>query len=118
MAVAQIIGLSTQPASFSTHGGKLIRVNSGATALEYRNSNLASKLQVYPLDALSDVDTTTQAPSTGQVLKWDGSKWAPGADITSGGGGTDADTLDGQDGSYYLNYNNFTNTPTLFGGAF
>ena len=24
----------------------------------------------------------------------------------------DADTLDGQDGSYYLDYNNFTNTPT------
>jgi hypothetical protein len=25
----------------------------------------------------------------------------------------DADTLDGQDGTYYLNYNNFTNTPTI-----
>jgi hypothetical protein len=30
-------------------------------------------------------------------------------DISSIG---DAETLDGQDGSYYLNYNNFTNTPT------
>jgi len=27
------------------------------------------------------------------------------------GNGLDADTLDGQQGSYYLNYNNFTNTP-------
>ena len=25
----------------------------------------------------------------------------------------DADTLDGQDGTYYLNYNNFTNTPNV-----
>ena len=25
----------------------------------------------------------------------------------------DADTLDGQDGTYYLNYNNFSNTPTI-----
>ena len=29
------------------------------------------------------------------------------------GNGLDADTLDGQQGSYYLNYNNFTNTPTV-----
>lgn len=28
----------------------------------------------------------------------------------------DADTLDSQDGSYYLNYNNFTNTPTIPSG--
>ena len=27
--------------------------------------------------------------------------------------GIDADQLDGQEGSYYLNYNNFTNTPTI-----
>jgi len=29
------------------------------------------------------------------------------------GNGLDADTLDGQQGSYYLNYNNFSNTPTI-----
>lgn len=29
------------------------------------------------------------------------------------GAGGDADTLDGQDGTYYLDYNNFTNTPTI-----
>lgn len=29
----------------------------------------------------------------------------------------DADTLDGQDGTYYLNYNNFTNTPTVVDSA-
>lgn len=70
-------------------------------------------LLVSSIDDLSDVDTTTSAPTTGQVLKWDGSKWAPANDITEGGAGLDADTLDGQDGSYYLNYNNFTNTPTI-----
>ena len=111
-------GLSDTPASFSTHGGKLLRVNSGATAVEFATAITASEVANISIDALSDVDTTTSAPSTGQVLKWDGAKWAPAADVTSGGGGTDADTLDGQDGSYYLNYNNFTNTPTLFGGAF
>lgn len=65
------------------------------------------------IDDLGDVDTTTIAPTTGQVLKWDGSKWAPADDATSGGAGLDADTLDGQHGTYYLDYNNFTNTPTI-----
>ena len=35
------------------------------------------------IDTLSDVDTTTSAPSTGQVLKWDGSNWTPQADSSS-----------------------------------
>jgi hypothetical protein len=33
------------------------------------------------------------------------------------GGGLDSDKLDGQQGTYYLNYNNFTNTPTDFVSA-
>ncbi len=43
---------------------------------------------------------STSAPTTGQVLKWSGSAWAPDTDLTGGGGGaivTDA-TLSG-DGS-------------------
>ena len=63
---------------------------------------------------LADVDTQSTAPQTGQVLKWNGANWAPADDITSGGGGLNADTLDGFDGSYYLDYNNFANKPTPF----
>jgi len=33
---------------------------------------------------LTNVSTAT--PSTGQVLKWDGSQWAPGTDLTASGG--------------------------------
>jgi hypothetical protein len=41
------------------------------------------------IDALSDVDTTTSAPTNGQALVWSssGSKWLPGT-IAGGGGGT------------------------------
>jgi hypothetical protein len=41
------------------------------------------------IDALSDVDTTTSAPTNGQALVWSsaGSKWLPGT-VSGGGGGT------------------------------
>ena len=32
------------------------------------------------IDTLADVDTSTSAPSTGQVLKWNGSNWTPQTD--------------------------------------
>ena len=66
------------------------------------------------INDLADVDTVTASPQTGEVLKWDGSKWAPAVDIAAGGVGLDADTLDGQDSAYYLNYDNITNKPTTF----
>ena len=63
------------------------------------------------LGQLTDVSPNT--PTTGYVLKWNGTLWEPAADNTSGGGGSNADTLDSQDGTYYVDYNNFTNTPTI-----
>ena len=36
------------------------------------------------IDVLSDVDTTTAAPSSGQVLIWNGSNWAPGNAASAG----------------------------------
>ena len=38
------------------------------------------------IDDLSDVDTTTSAPSTNQALLWNGSNWVAGDVATSGGG--------------------------------
>jgi hypothetical protein len=39
------------------------------------------------LDGLTDVDTTTTAPTSGQALVWDGTNWVPGT-ISGGGGGS------------------------------
>jgi hypothetical protein len=66
------------------------------------------------INDLTDVDTATIPPSSGQVLKWNGTRWAPAADISSGTSNADAATLEGEPGSYYLDYSNFTNTPTSF----
>jgi plastocyanin len=84
-----------------------------STVVATDTKNVQINLDPFSINFLTDVDTVTNSPSSGQVLKWDGAKWAPGLDATSGGTGLDADTLDGQDGSYYLNYNNFTNTPSV-----
>ena len=80
--------------------------SAGTASLSYNNSNgqfsytppdlsgyltsytvTASDLNSISIDALSDVDTTTTAPSTNDVLTWDGSKWEPAA-LTGGGGGS------------------------------
>lgn len=65
------------------------------------------------LDDLSDVSSI--APTNGQVLKWNStsSLWEPAADNTQGGAGTNADTLDSQDGTYYLNRANHTGSQAI-----
>jgi plastocyanin len=88
-------------------------LDASAGAITNYTDPLKSVAYVGNINSLSDVDTTSQAPQTGNVLKWDGGKWAPGVDTTSGGGGTDADTLDGFDSAYFTNYNNLNNKPTI-----
>ena len=69
------------------------------------------------LGELADVDLST-APTTGQVLKWDGSNWTAAADGGGGGGGislTDISVATASAGTPALTYNNvsgvFTYTP-------
>jgi len=45
------------------------------------NLSFTTPSTVSSIDDLSDVDTTTTSPSSGQVLKWDGSNWTPANDI-------------------------------------
>jgi len=40
------------------------------------------------IDHLTDVDVTTAAPTTDQVLKYDGTNWVPGDDVAGSGGTT------------------------------
>ena len=63
------------------------------------------------LSGLTDVSTS--GVTTGQVLKYNGTSWAPAADDISGGGGSNADTLDSQDGTWYLDWTNTTNKPSI-----
>lgn len=48
----------------------------------------------------------------GEVLRWNGSEWAASVDPASGTT-TNSDNLGGFGPEFYLDYNNFTNTPTV-----
>ena len=54
------------------------------------------------IDDLSDVDTTTLAASTGDVLRWSGTVWAPDAPA-SGGTQSDWDETNAADPAFILN---------------
>ena len=45
-----------------------------------------SDISNHPIDDLSDVDTTTVAPISGNVLSFDGTNWIPGVTGSGGGG--------------------------------
>jgi hypothetical protein len=112
-AATTFVALTDTPANYASAGNKFVKVNTGATGLEFVAGIQSSDLSAISINSLSDVDTTTAVPSVGQVLKWNGTNWVPAADATSGGGGTNADTLDGFDSTYFLNYQNLTNQPSI-----
>ena len=74
--------------------------------------NIALKLTP-SIDSLSDVDTTTAAPTDGQVLTWvdANSKWEP-ADAAGGGGGA-VDSVNGQTGVVSLDLEDLGNVLDL-----
>ena len=100
---------------YVAHSGawRKLLLDASAGAITNYTDPLKSVAYIGNINSLSDVDTTSQAPQAGNVLKWDGAKWAPGTDVATGGGGTDADTLDGFDSAYFTNYNNLNNKPTI-----
>jgi hypothetical protein len=100
-----------------TFTGSTISLSTGTTitfnrTVSFTNIGVSGTIGA-SINALSDVDTLTTPPTTGQVLKYNGTQWVPGVDATTGGSGTDAGTLNGQPGSYYLNADNHTNRPDL-----
>ena len=99
--------------TFTSESNQTLTIIGGiniATEVVTDSEQLTINLESFPIGFLSNVSTAS--PTSGQVLKWDGSQWAPGTDVAEGGVGLDADTLDGFESAYYLDYNNFTNTPT------
>ena len=62
------------------------------------------------------VNLPNNGAAIGEVLKWNGTEWAAALDTGGVAPGSNADFLDGFDGTYYLDYTNFANTPTTLAG--
>jgi hypothetical protein len=58
----------------------------------YTDAQVDTRISNTSIDGLSDVDTSTTAPVTAQVLEWDGNNWIPGdsgiGDVTQTGAQT------------------------------
>lgn len=75
--------LSDTPANYTGAGTQFVRVNAGATALEFVVIALGD-LPAIALDDLSDVDLTTAAPVSGDVLSFNGTDWVPASGMAPG----------------------------------
>lgn len=66
------------PNNYTGAGSRFVKVKADATGVQFATAGLAD---------LSDVDEST-APIAGQVLKFNGTKWAPGGDLVGSGSST------------------------------
>ena len=71
-------------ASYETAGEDILRITEAGTNWDITIDNEADNLSDNVIADLSDVSST--APSSGEVLKWNGSTWAPAEDDTGSGG--------------------------------
>lgn len=97
-------------------GGSLNIIGTGGTTTRADSSGNLVINTVESINDLADVNIDTNTLSVGKVLKFNGLSWVAanesGNPDTGGGSGSgDAATLNGFDGSHYLNYNNLTNKP-------
>lgn len=91
--------------SYITEGSNLYFTNTRADARADFRIGQAS------IDALKDVDTTTVAPTNGQVLTWTGSAWTPSS--VAGGGGA-VSSVNSKTGSVTLNTDDVAEGTTNF----
>ena len=95
--------------NFDASGQQIVLDTDGARRIFdfTRNGNVRMSL-----NALSGQDAFNFDFTSGNDLRINNNRILTTADEGSGNG-IDADQLDGQHGSYYLNYNNLTNKPTI-----
>jgi hypothetical protein len=79
---AGTVVLAAGEPGFETNTGRF-KIGNGTTPW----TSLSYAVGTIPVNLADLADVTSDAPSSGQVLKWNGSAWAPAADSTGGGTG-------------------------------
>lgn len=113
------VALGDTPSSYTGAGGYFVRVSQSMGGLEFRSpadtradlglsavatSGSASDLTT---GSLSLARLAQGGAAIGQVLKWNGTQWAPGTDLTGGSGG----------GGGASTFVELTDTPSAYTGA-
>ena len=100
---------------FTVDGDDNPYVNMNITAGGVGDSRVKLLTEYSGLDALSDVDITTNAPTTNQVLKWDGTNFVPADDVAGAGQSNTFATITGDTGT--TTANSVSDTLTIAGGT-
>ena len=102
---------------FTVDGDDNPYVNINITAGGVGDTRAKLLTEYSSIDALSDVDTTTAAPTINQILKWNGTNWSPADDAGAGGGAIQNlfATIAGDSGSTTANAT--ADTLTIAGGT-
>lgn len=106
---------STPGYFFTVDGDDNPYVNMNITAGGVGDSRVKLLTEYSGIDALSDVDITTAAPTTNQVLKWDGSKFVPADDVAGAGQSNTFSIINGDTGT--TTANTTSDTLTIAGGT-
>ncbi len=100
---------------FTVDGDDNPYVNMNITAGGVGDTRVKLLTEYSSIDLLNDVDTTTAAPTTNQVLKWNGTNWAPGDDAAGIASINTFATVTGDTGT--TTANSQTDTLTIAGGT-
>ena len=100
---------------FTVDGDDNPYVNMNITAGGVGDTRAKLLTEYSSIDLLGDVDTTTAAPTTNQVLKWNGTNWAPGDDAAGIASINTFATVTGDTGT--TTANSQTDTLTISGGT-
>ena len=84
--------------------------------LYYTNARADARITAASIGDLSDVDITTSAPTSNQVLKWNGTNFVPGTDL-SGSSASDSFTTIAVSGQSNVVADSSTDTLTLIAGT-
>ena len=100
---------------FTVDGDDNPYVNMNITAGGVGDSRVKLLTEYSGLDALSDVDITTNAPTNNQVLKWNGTNFVPADDVAGAGQSNTFATVTGDTGT--TTANSVSDTLTIAGGT-
>ena len=91
-----------------THQGNVVADDSTVLVEAYSGTVNLNNTSITSL-----LDVNYSSPTAGDVLKWDGTKWAAQPESGAAVSASNADLLDGFDSPYFLDANNFTNVSVI-----